>query len=139
MKGLTVTLVMIFFLSSLSPFFTTVEAENSTGIEILDTVVNPANNHTYHLLSASSWEDAADAARGLNGFLSTVDDAEENQWLFDTFASFDNQSRHLWIGLSDHDDDGYYMEGNLQLGKNPHMDNTSASLPRWMLGQFPGS
>ena len=108
MKGLTVTLVMIFFLSSLSPFFTTVEAENSTGIEILDTVVNPANNHTYHLLSASSWEDAADAARGLNGFLSTVDDAEENQWLFDTFASFDNQSRHLWIGLSDHDDDGYY-------------------------------
>ena len=74
----------------------------------MDTAVNPANNHTYHLLSASSWEDAANAARGLNGFLSTVDDAQENQWLFDTFASFDNQSRHLWIGLSDHDEDGFY-------------------------------
>ena len=108
MKGPAVALILIFLLSSLSPFFTTVEAENSTGIEILDTVVNPANNHTYYLLSASSWEDAASAARGLNGFLATVDDAQENQWLFDTFASFDNQSRHLWIGLSDHDEDGYY-------------------------------
>jgi len=108
MKGQTVALVLIFFLSSLSPLFTTVKAENSTGIEILDTVVNPANNHTYHLLSASSWEDAANAARGLSGFLTTVEDAQENQWLFDTFASFDNQSRHLWIGLSDHDEDGYY-------------------------------
>ena len=108
MKGQTFGILLIFFLSSLSPLLTSVEAENSTGIEILDTAVNPANNHTYHLLSASSWEDAANAARGLNGFLSTVDDAQENQWLFDTFASFDNQSRHLWIGLSDHDEDGYY-------------------------------
>ncbi len=108
MKGQTFGILLIFFLSSLSPLLTSVEAENSTGIEILDTAVNPANNHTYHLLSASSWEDAANAARGLNGFLSTVDDAQENQWLFDTFASFDNQSRHLWIGLSDHDEDGFY-------------------------------
>ena len=33
-------------------------------IEVLDTKVNPANNHTYHLLSASSWTEAAQAARG---------------------------------------------------------------------------
>ena len=28
-------------------------------IEIMHTAVNPDNNKTYHLLSASSWEDAA--------------------------------------------------------------------------------
>ena len=108
MKAQTVFVLALFFLSSLSPFFTTVEAENSTGIEILDTAINPENNHTYHLLSASSWEDAANAARGLEGFLTTINDDSENQWVFDTFASFDNQSRHLWTGLSDHDEDGAY-------------------------------
>ena len=108
MKGPSICILLIFFLSSLSPLITAVDAENTTGIEILETAVNPANNHTYHLLSASSWEDAANAARGLNGFLVTVDDAQENQWVFDTFASFGNQSHHLWTGLSDHDEDGYY-------------------------------
>ena len=108
MKAQTVIVLSLFFLSSLSPLFSTVEAENSTGIEILDTAVNPANNHTYHLLSASSWEDAANAARGLDGFLTTINDVSENQWVFDTFASFDNQSRHLWTGLSDNDEDGFY-------------------------------
>ncbi len=108
MKAQTAVVLSIFLLSILSPFFSTVEAENSTGIEILDSAVNPSNNHTYHLLSASSWEDAANAARGLDGFLTTIDDGLENQWIFDTFASFDNQSRHLWTGLSDNDEDGYY-------------------------------
>lgn len=108
MKAQTVMVLSLFLLSTLSPLFSTVEAENSTGIEILDTAVNPSNNHTYYLLSASSWEDAANAARGLDGFLTTINDATENQWVFETFSSFENQSRHLWTGLSDHDEDGYY-------------------------------
>ncbi|MED5291627.1 MAG: lectin-like protein, partial [Candidatus Thermoplasmatota archaeon] len=77
-------------------------------IDVLHTAVNPTNNKTYHLLSASSWEDAAFKARSLDGYLTTIDDAEENTWVFDTFASFDNQSRHLWIGLNDVQDEGIY-------------------------------
>ena len=50
----------------MSPALMTGSAENSTGIHILHTAVNPSNNHTYHLLSASSWEDAAEAANGLD-------------------------------------------------------------------------
>ena len=46
-------------------------------IEILHTAVNPDNNKTYHLLTASSWEDAAFKARSLDGYLTTIDDAEE--------------------------------------------------------------
>ena len=78
-------------------------------IDVLHTAVNPTNNKTYHLLSASSWEDAAFKARSLNGYLTTIDDADENTWGFDTFASFDNQSRHLWIGLNDVQDEGIIM------------------------------
>jgi len=77
-------------------------------IEILHTAVNPDNNKTYHLLTASSWEDAAFKARSLDGYLTTIDDAEENTWVFDTFASFGDQSRHLWIGLNDVQDEGVY-------------------------------
>ena len=77
-------------------------------IEVLHTAVNPDNNKTYHLLSASSWEDAAFKARSLDGYLATIDDSEENTWVFDTFASFDDQSRHLWIGLNDVQDEGIY-------------------------------
>ena len=77
-------------------------------IEILHTAVNPDNNKTYHLLTASSWEDAAFKARSLDGYLTTIDDAEENTWVFDTFASFGDQSRHLWIGLNDVQDEGIY-------------------------------
>ncbi len=102
------TILVILIFSSFSPLLAQSSAENSTGIEILHTAINPANNNTYYLLSEASWTDSAEAARGLGGFLVTVDDAEENDWLFDTFAAFDNQTRHLWIGLSDTDVEGEF-------------------------------
>ena len=101
-------ILAILLFSSISPLLSQSSAENSTGIEILYTAINPANNNTYYLLSEASWTDSAEAARGLGGFLVTVDDAEENDWLFDTFASFENQTRHLWIGLSDDDVEGEF-------------------------------
>ena len=108
MKSRVLLVLSIFMFSLMTPLIGSSIAQGPAEMEVLGTAVNPANNHTYHLLSASSWEDAADAARGLDGFLTTIDDAEENQWLFDTFASFDNQSRHLWTGLSDANQDGSY-------------------------------
>ena len=77
-------------------------------IEVLETAINPGNNHTYHLLSASSWSDAASVARSLGGFLVTIDDSEEDQWIFDTFAVNNDTTRHLWIGLFDHQSEGDY-------------------------------
>ena len=104
-------LVGLFLLSLASPLAPPVAAEDPAdeeGMTVLHTAINPANNNTYHLLTASSWEDAASYARSLNGFLVTVDDEQENTWLFDTFASWDNQSRHLWTGLSDATNEGAY-------------------------------
>lgn len=102
-------LVMLFLLSLGTPMLLSVQAEDpSDEMSILHTAVNPSNNNTYHLLSASSWEDAASYARSLGGFLTTVDDEVENTWLFDTFTSWGDQSRHLWIGLSDTNAEGEY-------------------------------
>ena len=101
-------IIGLFLISLLTPLSSNVSAEESDEITILHTAINPENNNTYHLLSAASWEDSASAARGLNGFLTTIDDIEENNWIFDTFADFDEQSRHLWTGLSDYDEEGFY-------------------------------
>ena len=103
----SVSLVAILLLSLASPaLISDSEAQSVSDIEILHTAVNPSNNKTYHLLSEGSWSESALVARALDGFLTTIDDAAENQWVFDTFASFDGQSRHLWIGLSDTEDEG---------------------------------
>ena len=105
-----VFLVALFLVSLSTPLFTTVGAQSpeDEGMSVLHTAVNPTNNNTYHLLTASSWEDAASYARSLDGFLVTVDDDAENTWLFETFASWENQSRHIWTGLSDHQEEGDY-------------------------------
>ncbi len=103
-KAILLTALML--LVSASPFVTPSSANEIEEIEVLQTVVNPSNNHTYHLLSASSWSDAASVARSLGGFLVTIDDASEDDWIFDTFAVDNDTTRHLWIGLSDHQDEG---------------------------------
>jgi len=105
----SLSLFAIFLLSITAPLLTTnSQAQMVSDIEVLHTAVNPNNNKTYHLLSPGSWTESAVVARALDGFLTTIDDVDENQWVFDTFGSFDNQSRHLWIGLSDPDDEDDY-------------------------------
>ena len=105
----SVLLVSIFLISLSAPLLSTnVEAQDVSDIEVLHTAVNPYNNNTYHLLSEASWSESAQVAIGLDGFLVTVDDQQENQWLMETFANFDNLSRHLWIGLSDYNSEGDY-------------------------------
>ena len=99
-------LISMMLLVTASPIATPASAEGLDDIEVLQTAVNPANNHTYHLLSASSWSDAASVARSLDGFLVTIDDADEDQWLFDTFAVNNGTTRHLWTGLSDSQNEG---------------------------------
>ena len=113
-KAIFLTALML--LVSASPFVTPSSANEIEEIEVLQTVVNPSNNHTYHLLSASSWSDAASVARSLGGFLVTIDDASEDDWIFDTFAVDNDTTRHLWIGLSDHQDEGDFRWHDGTLG-----------------------
>ena len=105
----SISLLAIFLISFAAPTVViNAEAESLSDIEVLHTAVNPSNNKTYHLLSEGSWSDSAQVARALDGYLTTVNDNDENQWIYDTFANYDNQSRHLWIGLADYQNEGDY-------------------------------
>jgi hypothetical protein len=64
---------------------------------VLDTAINPANNHVYYLLANSNWTNAESAAVALGGTLATVNDSAENNWILDRWGT----NRSLWIGLYD--------------------------------------
>ena len=104
-----ILMIVCVFIGALVPIQSSVSAQDVEKIEVLRTEINPANNHTYHLLSASSWLEAAEAARGLDGYLVTVNDAQEHEWVFETFARGDDQYRHVWIGLSDAEQEGVFQ------------------------------
>lgn len=63
--------------------------------------VNPANGHIYHILEESNWTDAEAAAVAMGGHLVTLNDQAENDWVYNTFGYWNNQSRDLWIGYHD--------------------------------------
>lgn len=68
---------------------------------IIATLVNPANGHTYHLLTQNTWTGSQAEAVSLGGNLVTINDAAEQAWVYNSFAKFGGVSRALWIGLTD--------------------------------------
>jgi uncharacterized delta-60 repeat protein len=75
-------------------------------------IVNPVNGHTYYLLSQDTWTSSEARARVLGGHLVTINDATENQWVYDTF---DGATRSLWIGLTDLVKEGTFVWVNGQV------------------------
>ena len=65
---------------------------------LTEPIVNPANGHSYILLSPSTWTEAEQNAKASNGDLVTIDDAAENEWVLSIFG---DASRMIWTGLTD--------------------------------------
>lgn len=61
---------------------------------------NPANSHSYYLLSAARWDDAELFSESLGGHLVTINDATENNWVFANFIS-GHPDLNPWTGLND--------------------------------------
>jgi serine/threonine protein kinase len=70
---------------------------------------NSANGHVYLLLAESTWTEAEAKAVKLGGHLATVNDAAENDWIYEAFSFFGGISRHLWIGLNDAAQEGVFV------------------------------
>jgi subtilisin-like proprotein convertase family protein len=62
--------------------------------------LNDATGHYYYLLDATNWTTSETWATQLGGHLATIDTANEENWVYDTFAQFGGTNRHLWIGLT---------------------------------------
>ena len=61
-----------------------------------------ATSHYYYLLAATNWTTSETWATMLGGHLATVDTANEENWIYDTFANYAGTNRGaLWIGLND--------------------------------------
>ncbi len=69
---------------------------------------NLANGHFYYLLKSATWSNSEACAVSYGGHLATVRDADENQWIVDTFARYGGMERPLWIGLSDRRVEGVF-------------------------------
>jgi len=68
-------------------------------------IINSVNNHAYLLTNSATWTDASSQAQAKGGYLVTVNNAAENQFLVDTFGG----SEYLLIGFND-----ATVEGNFQ-------------------------
>jgi subtilisin-like proprotein convertase family protein len=62
--------------------------------------LNPATSHFYYLLGSTNWTVSEFWAQQLGGHLVTIDTANEQNWVYDTFASYGGTNRNLWIGLT---------------------------------------
>ncbi|NJL55065.1 hypothetical protein HC928_07640 [bacterium] len=86
------------------------------------TVTNPANSHQYCLSAASTWTEAQQYGQSLGGYLVTVNDSAEQDWLLSTFGS----QRLYWIGYSDRDSEGNFVWAS---GQTPDYTNWLAGEP----------
>jgi len=102
---------------------------------VLDSAVNPANGHTYKLLDAATWADAQAAARQLGGDLVTVNDADEQAWIWSTFSP---SADLFWIGINDEDRDGVFTWAS---GERVGYTNWSAGEPNdsYAAGEYHGT
>ena len=71
----------------------------SQGDVIGGPVVDPANSHTYYLLSQDTWTNSEAQAVAMGGNLVTISDDAENSFVYDTFNG--GGTHNLWIGLYD--------------------------------------
>ncbi len=63
-------------------------------------MVNPTTRSTYVMLSASSWASAQRMAESLGGYLVSIGNAAENNWVFANATALGFADR-LWIGAQD--------------------------------------
>lgn len=69
---------------------------------------NPANGHSYYLLSLSTWSQAEAQAVELGGHLATVNDGAECKWIYEKFCFMGGSPTPLWIGLNDLEEEGVF-------------------------------
>ena len=89
--------------------------------------LNRDTSHYYYLLGSTDWITSEIWAQQLGGHLVTIDTANEQNWVFDTFANYGAVNRNLWIGLRNTGTTNFMWSSGLLL--------TNTSYVNWLTGQ----
>jgi hypothetical protein len=65
-------------------------------------IVNPVNGHWYALATNEHWVPSAVVAITNGGYLATIRNQAEQDFVYQTFQNYGGQQRLLWIGLNDY-------------------------------------
>jgi hypothetical protein len=84
-----------------------------------------ANGRAYILFKASSWEGAAERARAMGGYLVTINNAAENEFVRANLANAGGTPRTIWIGFNDAAQEGAFS----WTGENSAYTNWGGSEP----------
>ncbi len=71
-------------------------------------VLDPATGHYYYLLAATNWTTSELWAEQLGGHLATIETANEENWVYDTFTAYGTLNRNLWIGHTNNPANGTF-------------------------------
>ncbi len=96
-------------LTSINQRMAGLQKQVSDGAQGAVWVKNPANNHSYCISPvALPWHPARDAAKKMGGYLATLTDAKENEWVVATFG----EQTEFWIGLNDEQENRKWVWAN---------------------------
>src|SRR5437762_4847374 len=103
---------------------------------VLDTL--HYNGHTYYLISENTYEGAASQSLSLGGYLATINDQGEQDFLWNSWKNSLGAGEGLWIGLErNHDGIFVWMNGepvnftywaSNDIGPEPNKDRKSTRL-----------
>ncbi len=95
----SITAVLVFLLFAAATCFAAILA---------GPITNPTNGHIYYLLSQNTWTGSQAEAVQLGGNLVTIADDSKQNWVYQTFSTFNGTNRNLWIGLADQNNVGFF-------------------------------
>jgi hypothetical protein len=115
------------------------DSTNGVPVAVLANRTNPANGHEYFLLEPATWTNAELAAVGMGGHLVTIDNPDENRWVYDTFGNYGGIGRDLWIGLYDVDPSVRLGSPELQMARYHWISGESVPVTpdQWVIGDQP--
>jgi len=95
--------------------------------------LNRSTSHYYYLLGQTNWTTSELWATNMGGHLVTINDANEQNWVYDTFADYGGTNRNLWLGLNNVADATRFVWTS---GETPNYFNWQTGQPNDACGNY---